>query len=294
MLDLRKLEVFLAVVEESSFSRAAERCYLSQPTVSGHIKALEETFGVPLFDRHTREVRPTRAGELLYDYAKKIFKLLAELEKEMAFFRTGTKGPLLLGGSTIPGQYILPSLLGAFKKVHPATKITLKVADSGEIVRLVSEGELDLGVVVASLPAEELLFEPLWEDEIILVVPKGWRLKPSPSLTDLFSLPLVAREEGSGTWLTVKQTLQERGIDPAGLNIVAEFGSTEAVKQAVKAGVGGAFLSKIAASEDLARRELQEVTLPFQIKRHFYLVLPRGRTPPPLVQIFVDFCRKSD
>ncbi len=294
MLDLRKLQAFLAVIEEGSFSRAAERCYLAQPTVSGHIKSLEEFFGVPLFDRHTREVHPTRAGELLYTYAKKIFKLLEELEKEMELFRSGSSGPLHIGGSTIPGQYILPPLLGAFKRLHPATKITLKVADSGAITEMVAEGELDLGVVGARFADQGLLFEPLWEDEIVLILPRGWSLGREVSASTLEALPLIVREEGSGTWLTVKDALRDHGIDPARLNIVAELGSTEAVKQAVKAGLGGAFVSELAVREDLAQNRVQKISLPWKIKRHFYLVLSQGRTLAPIAQIFVDFCRKSD
>lgn len=293
MLDLRKLQVFLAVIEERSFSRAAERCYLSQPTVSGHIKALEDAFEVPLFDRHTREVRPTRAGELLYSYAKKILKLAEELEKEMALFRAGGRGPLFIGGSTIPGQYILPPLLGAFKKLHPQTKITLKVSDSGEITKMVAEGELDLGVVGAKFSNRNLHFEPLWEDEIVLVTPPGL-FEGEFHLEELFHLPLIVREEGSGTWFTVKKALEEQGLSLEKLNIVAELGSTEAVKQAVKAGLGGAFVSERAVKEELAQGLVQRLALPLNIKRHFYLVFPEGRTLPPVAQIFVDFCRVSD
>ena len=293
MLDLRKLQVFLAVIEEKSFSRAAERCYLSQPTVSGHIKALEDAFGVLLFDRHTREVRPTRAGELLYSYTKKILKLAEELEKEMDLFRAGGRGPLFIGGSTIPGQYILPPLLGAFKRLHPHTRITLKVSDSGEVTRMVAEGELDLGVVGARFSDQKLLFEPLWEDKIVLIVPPGLFEEEFP-LEKLFHLPLIVREEGSGTWFTVKRVLEERGLSLEKLNIVAELGSTEAVKQAVKAGLGGAFVSEMAVREELAQGLVQKLVLPWSIKRHFYLVFPQGRTLSPIAQIFVDFCRVSD
>ncbi len=294
MLDLRKLAVFVAVIEEESFSRAAHKCHLSQPTVSGHIKGLEEFFRVPLFERHTREVRPTRAGRLLYRYAKRILKLSAELEREMFLFAQGRQGSLFLGGSTIPGQYILPALLGKFKERHSAVKMTLKIGDTKEIVRQVALGELDLGVVGARIPEEDLHFEPLWEDKIILIVPPAFEKKEKQlSLKELTEIPLLVREEGSGTWLVVREKLVEEGLSPEALKVVAELGSTEAVKQGVKKGLGAAFVSEIAAEEDLARGTLSKVTLPFEIKRYFYLITSRKHILSPVAQIFVDFCRRS-
>ncbi|NPA49384.1 MAG: LysR family transcriptional regulator [Thermodesulfobacteria bacterium] len=295
MLDLRKLAVFVAVIEEESFSRAAQKCHLSQPTVSGHIKSLEDYFQVPLFDRHTREVRPTRAGQLLYRYAKRLLKLSEELEREMRLFAQGGQGVLFLGGSTIPGQYILPGLLGSFKREYPAIKITLKVADTQEIARQVALGELDLGVVGAKIPERELDFEPLWEDKIVLIAsPRLFKEPCTLSLRDLVEIPLLVREEGSGTWLVVQEKLREEGLSPEECHIVAELGSTEAVKQGVKAGLGAAFVSEIAVEEDLERGSVLKLSLPFEIERYFYLITPRHHILSPVAQIFVDFCRRSD
>ncbi len=295
MLDLRKLQVFALVLEQRSFSKAAELSNLTQPTVSGHVKALEDFFGVTLLDRHTREVVPTPAGLLLHRYAKRIIRLVEEAEREMALFKGGRKGRLLIGGSTIPGQYILPRILGRFKEAYPEIQVSVKISDTDEIAHLVAEGDLELGIVGAKVLESNLSYEPCYEDEIILVVPRdlgigSGSIKPE----EVRKIPLVVRERGSGTWLTAKRALKEIGCPLDKLHIVAELGSTEAVRQAVKSGLGGAFLSRRAVAEDLASGVLKEVLVEgLCIKRHFYLIVPERRTLSPTAQIFINFFKSQ-
>ncbi len=298
MLDFRKLQVFALVMEQRSFSRAAELCHLTQPTVSGHVKLLEEYFGVTLFDRHTREVVPTPAGLLLYRYAKRVVRLVEEMEREMSYYKGGRKGKLRLGGSTIPGQYILPFLLQKFNQAFPDIRVAVHIADTRAIAQLVSEGELELGIIGAKVLETNLHYEPCYEDEIVLVLRKDFKvpkldvaqaLKPE----DLQHLPLIVREKGSGTWLTTKKALKNIGCAPERLKVVAELGSTEAVRQAVKAGLGAAFLSKRAVQEEIDSGLLVQVPVEgLAIKRNFYLVYPARRTLSPTAQIFVDFFKE--
>ncbi len=296
MLDLKKLQVFIFVLEHRSFSKAAELSHITQPTVSGHIKALEEYFGVTLFNRHTRDVVPTPAGLLLHRYAKRIVRLLEEMEREVAYYKDGRKGKLFLGASTIPGQYILPKILTGFKKIYPRIQISVKIADTNEIVRLVAEGELELGVVGAKVVETSLFYEPCHEDEIILVVGRDFEIggKEQLELEEIKNIPLIAREKGSGTWLTAKKALKEAGCPLERLNIVAELGSTEAVRQAVKTGLGGAFLSWHAVAEDVASGLLKEIQLKgLSIRRNFYIVIPEKRMLSPTVQLFMEFFRSE-
>ncbi len=289
-LDFKKLQVFVAVAETRNFSRAAEKCHLSQPTVSGHIKSLEEILGIPLFDRHTREVLLTKGGLLLYRYAKRLVRLAEDLEREIDLFKTGGKGNLFLGGSTIPGQYILPGILGKFKQKYPQIEISLQIADTREIASRVLEGELELGVVGAQFPEPELEFKPCFEDEIILIVSKNKGFPQEIPFNLLEDIPLIVREKGSGTWYSVKRELKRLGTPLDKLNIVAEFGSTEAVKQAVKAGLGGAFVSKRAVQEEVQNGQIKEVRIEgLSIKRNFYLITPARRTLSPAARIFIDF-----
>jgi len=299
LLDFRKLQVFALVMEQRSFSRAAELCHLTQPTVSGHVKLLEEYFGVTLFDRHTREVVPTPAGMLLYRYAKRVVRLVEEMEREMSYYKGGRKGKLRLGGSTIPGQYILPFLLQKFNQAFPDIRVAVHIADTRAVAQLVAEGELELGIIGAKVLETNLHYEPCYEDEIVLVLRRDFQT-PKLDLTqgvlkleDLRHLPLIVREKGSGTWLTTKKALKSIGCPPERLKVVAELGSTEAVRQAVKAGLGAAFLSKRAVQEEIDSGLLVQVPVEgLSIKRNFYLVYPSRRTLSPTAQIFVDFFKE--
>lgn len=211
----------------------------------------------------------------------------------MAYFKGEKVGKLDLGGSTIPGQYILPHLIADFRKAYPGISVFLKVGDTEDIIARVREGELELGMVGAREEDPELVLEPCCEDEIVLIgTPKN---TPSRlSLEDLPGLPLIAREPGSGTWRTALKTLEEKGLSPQKLTLVAEMGSTEAVKQAVKAGLGLAFVSRRAVEEELARQEIQIVPLKgLRIRRYFFLVYPSRRTLSPPAQVFLNFFRKD-
>lgn len=300
MLDFRKLQVFALVMEQRSFSKAAELCHLTQPTVSGHVKILEEYLGVTLFDRHTREVVPTPAGILLYRYAKRIVRLVEEMEREISYYKGGRKGKLQIGGSTIPGQYILPLLLHRFNQKFPEIKVSVHIADTKAIAHLVAEGELELGIIGARVLENNLRYEPCYDDEIILVIRSDLQLekldlqgKETLKPQEIPSIPLIIREKGSGTWLTTKKALKEIGCSPERLHVVAELGSTEAVRQAVRAGLGGTFISRRAVQEELKSGLLREIPVEgLSIKRQFYLIYPERRTLSPTAQIFIDFFKE--
>ncbi|OAG28187.1 selenium metabolism-associated LysR family transcriptional regulator [Thermodesulfatator autotrophicus] len=297
MFDLKKLEVFVKVIETGSFSKAAELCYLTQPTVSGHIKQLEEYYEVPLIDRHTREIKPTPAGLLLHRYAKHILRLWEEFEREIHSYKGGQKGKLRIGGSTIPGQYILPFVLYRFNQKFPRIKINLQIADTKVIAEGVVKGELELGIIGAKVMPHQLHFKPICQDEIIFVIHKDYphevAQKKQITVEEIPSIPLITREKGSGTWITTQNMLKKLGISPQRLNIVAELGSTEAVRQAVKAGLGASFISERAVQEDLERGVLRKINIEdLAIKRHFYLIYPSRKTLAPLAQIFIDFLKE--
>ncbi|WP_246325275.1 selenium metabolism-associated LysR family transcriptional regulator [Dissulfurirhabdus thermomarina] len=289
---MRQVQVFLAVWRLRSFSRAAEAVHLTQPTVSGHIAALEDHLGARLFDRSGREVTPTKAGALFYPYARQIWRLQGQAEREMALFAGQEKGTLEIGGSNIPGQYILPGLIGAFRRTRPKVGISLTVGDTRSITAAVAEGDLELGVVGARLNRSELHYESFLEDRLVLVVPPDHPLADAPRVTpdDLARFPVVTRERGSGTRIAAERALEQAGDVIRRLEVVAELGSTEAVRQAVKAGLGCAVVSRRAVEDDvrnglLAIREIDGVDL----RRRFFLVRHRKRTLSPVAEAFYDF-----
>ena len=169
-MDIRALEVFCKIVELKSFSRAAEAVYLTQPTLSGHIKGLEEFVGLKLLDRLGREVVPTKAGELLYGYAKQVLAMRNQAIQALEEYKGSLKGHLIIGGSNIPGEYVLPALLARFKARYPDVFMTLKIADSREIARGVLEGTYELGAVGAKFDDGQLVFLKFLEDELVLAL----------------------------------------------------------------------------------------------------------------------------
>ncbi|MGB9497023.1 MAG: selenium metabolism-associated LysR family transcriptional regulator [Dissulfuribacterales bacterium] len=293
MMEIRQLQVFLAVWENRSFSRAAHEVHLTQPTVSGHIQVLEENLGVRLFDRSGREVTPTKAGELLYPFVRQILRLNLQAEREIAKFLGQEKGSLDLGGSNIPGQYILPGLIGRFKAGRPNIRVMLRISDTAAIAAAVASGELEMGMVGAVVREKGLSFEPCFHDEMVLIVPQGHRLADcgKASIDDLASEPFVLREKGSGTRLAMERALQAAGnLQLSDLQIVAEMGSTEAIRQAVRAGLGCSIVSRLAVRDDLEHGLLHAPVLEgVQLSRKFYLIRHNQRSLSPLALAFRNF-----
>ena len=291
-MDLRRLQVFSKVYEHRSFSRAAEAVLLSQPTVSGHIKTLEDELGIQLFDRLGREIMPTKAAELLYDYAKRILEEVEEAQQAVDAFLGRLRGELKVGGSTIPGQYVLPTLIGAFHMEHPQVRTVLTIGDTAEITSQVLSGELELGVVGASTPEERLAFTPLMGDLVSLVAwPEHPLVGHKVSVADLAEHAMILREAGSGTQMFVNRALKKGGLEPADLNVAARMGSTMAVIQGVRAKVGLGFISHRAVREEVAAGRVVELNVNgMNLRRQFYLTTRRHRSHSPAAQAFMNLC----
>jgi len=297
-MDLRQLEVFCAVCEERSFSRAAERLELTQPTVSGHIKALERFFGTALLDRLGRESVPNRVGEFLYQQSLQMLELKRLALEGMSRLLGGLEGDLRLGASTIPGEFLLPELIGRFHRSHPKIHITLEISDSQGVLQAVGGGRVDLGFAGARLEDGELEFKPFASDRLVLAVPATgrWRRARSASLDELRAEPLVIRERGSGTRSAVERRLAEQGHVLRGFNVVAELGSTAAVKEAIKAGVGWSILSNLSVRTETAAGVIR--TLPIEgfepWERNFYVVIDPRRTTSPTAESFLGLMGVRD
>ncbi len=290
-MDLRRLEVFCKVVENKSFSRAAEEVYLSQPTVSEHIRLLEQFFGEKLVDRLGKTVLPTQAGLILYEYAKEILMLKEKAIAAVRDFKGEVSGKLKMGCSTIPGTFIIPYFIGDFVKKYPGAEINLHTGDSRNIVNDVASGKLELGVVGAIFTNKRVSFEKILNDELVLAVYPEHELlqKGCLKLKELKKYRYINREYGSGTRKFVERYLKEHGIDPAELDVVLEVGSTEAVRHAIKAKIGVSILSRRAVEDDVNCGCLKIV--PFEnlkMERFFYLVQDNNRTRSTVCNAFVS------
>ena len=295
-MDVRALEVFCKIMELRSFSRAAEAVLLTQPTVSGHIKALEAELGLRLFDRTSKTVTPTRAGEILHGYARRILALREEAQQAINEHKGGLKGHLPIGGSSIPGAYILPALVAAFKQGHPDVTITLHISGSRDIVRGVIEGTCEVGMVGARFEEGRVHYDPFAQDELILAVPAAhpWAGRSSVRLAELAGQPFIIRERGSGTRKVMEQALADHAMDLAGLRLVLEVNGNEAVRQAIKAGAGIAIISRRAIEDDIRCKMLTPLRIQgVRLLREFFLVTHKSRSRSPLGKAFLAFLQQS-
>jgi DNA-binding transcriptional LysR family regulator len=291
--DLRQLEIFRKVVELGSFSRAGEAVFLAQASVSERVATLESMVGVRLLDRLGRRVVPTRAGELLYKHALELLEVKRAAVLEIQDFLGLKQGEIRVGGSTIPGEYILPKVIGRFVKKYPLIRITLTVADSEETEKRVLSGEFELGIIGRESHNTNLGSEELWEDQLALVVPAKhrWAGRKEVSIQNLAEEPFISRELGSGTLRTLEDHLRTaglKGIDA--LRVVARLGTSTAVKEGVKARVGVSILSTIAIETELKAgilKALKVKNLP--MARNFYLIRDNRRSVSPLCRAFIDF-----
>ena len=238
----------------------------------------------------------TKAGELLYGYARKILAFCDETETAMAEYNGKIKGRLVIGGSTIPGAYLLPRIIGTFTGQYPEVTISLIVEDTGKIIDGVLTGNLEIGVVGAESDEKRIVQEKLTEDELRLIVPKShrWARKKAIPLSLLLTEPFIVRENGSGTLASIQRSLASEGYTTEDLKIVAELGSTEAVRQGVKNNVGVSILSSLAVSEDLKTGSLSAIAVKgMKLKRNIYLTRHRYRSLSPISRVFIELLTKE-
>jgi len=296
-IEFRHLETFCRVADLKSFSKAADDLFVTQPTVSGHILSLEQSLSLRLFDRTSREVRLTKSGEAFHEYASKILSLRKDLMNALSEFSRGIRGELSLGTSTIPGEYLLPRLIGDFKKKHPSFVISLKIADTKEVIQYVLQDQVEFGIIGAKLNHPSLHYEAYEEDEIIVVAPADHPLtrKKRVSLDDLLMEPWIIREEGSGTQIAVEKALRRKGKSLKQFNVVMEMGSTSSVKEGVKAKLGLAFISGRATEGEVLQGSFSRIDVEgFEpISRQIYIVSHRRRTLSPMATEFLRFLKSK-
>ncbi len=248
--------------------------------------------GVQLLDRLGRGATTTRAGELLLGYARRMLALAREAQQALDQFQGRMSGELVIGGSTIPGEYVLPTLIGRFKAKYPDISVSLLIGDSRQVSEWVEQGRAEAGVAGARPASRALDSRELMPDELVIVVPAAhaWAARTTVSLDELRREPMVVRERGSGSREAVEHVLETANLSLASFRVVGEMGSTQAIKQAVRAGVGIALISRRAV-EDECRAGLMACVRVKDLKvaRSFYLVTHKDRTRSPLAQAFLDF-----
>lgn len=293
-ITLHQLRTFKAVADRLSFSAAAEELHLTQPSVSYQVKELEAELGMDLLDRLGKRVQLTEAGKLLYGYARRTLSLLDEAGLALEELRGIARGTLKVGASITVGIYVIPSALGAFKRLHPGLTISLEIANRGQVQDQVLRSELDLAVVGPPLKSPDLSSIPFMEDELVVVAPPNHPLagRGRISLRDLRDEPFIMREAGSGTRWAVEKAVRRAGVR---LQIGMELGSNGAIKHAVESGLGLAAISRYAIGLEQASGRLVVLDVRgFPVRREWNIVHLRRRRLAHPVQGFIDFLRSAE
>lgn len=289
---LRNLQTFLVIVDEGSFSAAARRLGITQPSVSEQIHALEEHFGQPLFLRQGRRTTLTVPGQRLREHGTRVVRALETLERDLAALRDGTGGVLTLVASPVPGESVLPRLLPLFQARHPGSVARLAIADTRTAIGRLLRQEVELAIIGGPFQHERCLVEVLGRNELVPIVPLDHPLLQVDGVTAarLAEEPLVLREEGSGARTAVIAAFEAAGVPAERVRVVAELGSTEAVLTAVGAGLGIGFVSAYALVGDRAAASLRVPTvLDLAPGRDLVLVSERGRPLSALATAFREF-----
>jgi DNA-binding transcriptional LysR family regulator len=289
-MDIRHLKVFVSVFNNRSFSKASEELRLKKPTVSNHIKALESELNCRLFDRMGKINIPTREAGVLYEQSVELIEKIDTLQETIGETTKNLAGKLIIGSSTIPGAYLLPHIMSEFKKGYPETSFQIHISNSTAIIDDVSKHKLIMGIVGAKLVNEQIKYTPFMEDKLIAVSsPFFVNRTKRMTLRELVKLPVVLREEGSGTRKETEKLIAGKEISLNRIRIAGIFGSTEAVKEAVKAGMGVSILSKFSVADELEHGQLTEIELTdIDMKRLFYIATHKKRTLPNLYEKFLE------
>lgn len=294
-MDTRQLAAFCAVVERRSFSQAAERLGVTQPAVSLQVRALEKRLGTQLLDRSGRRVEPTEAGLRLFRGAQRLLQLEEQILDEVASESAGAlTGKLSIGASTGPAAVAVPILLCAFQRHHPDLRVALEVHDTQTVVDLVAERELELGIVGAARRHRAVRFEPILEDEVILICPPGHSFAGrTVGIDELRGETLILMQAGAGVRQVVEDELRSMGVRLREFSTSLELGLQESVRSAVQAGYGVTFISRTAVESDLAAGTLAEARLEgMNAKREISLVRASGRAQTRAAEEFVAFVRE--
>jgi len=285
-MEFDQLRTFLAVLEHRSFVRAGEALGIGQSTVSFHVKALEQKVGLVLLERGRGSIGVTAAGRALLPYAERIVALVDEARARLDTRTKGEVGELSLAASTIPGEYLLPPILAAFRAEHPGIRLEMAVFDSEKALSVLLAREADLAFVGKKPRGRELVSGVFAHDEIVLVGAAGNAFAPHGRLTpkELREIPLVLREQGSGTRDAIARLLPQVHDSKHALRV----GSTEAAKRCVQHGLGLAFLSRQAVASELAAGLFTLVEFAgTPARRTFYWARHRSVTPSAAALAFL-------
>ncbi len=291
-MNLEYLKTYIEVVKRSSFSEAAKRLSLSQPAVTHQIQKLERDLGMHLLDRKEGSVTMTSAGEQFHSFALNVLSEQHRLSERLQGLTGEVSGKLELGASTVPGEYIVPRLLGDFSAVHPAVEASVEIGDTAVISQRLLGAECDLAFVGAPVEGRGLHIEKFLDDDLVLIVSEShpFARRQTINLEELEGEKLITRESGSGTMESVYKLLNEAGFDGRKWQRAPVFGSTQSIVSAVEARLGVAFVSSFAARRSIESGSIRSLKIEgVELKRHLYITYLENHLTSRLQHEFLSF-----
>lgn len=295
-MNFQQVRAFCTIVSEGSFSRAAERLGLTQPTISAQIQSLEKGLRSRLFERSAQGISLTQAGQEFHKYALQLIDLTGRAEQAMEELQGLTRGRLELGASTVPGQYLLPRALAIFKSRTPGVQVSLHVSNTQEIRHGVREGRFELGMVGEKVRDERLTYAPITEEHLRVVMRPEHPLAGRATLTleEFRAQPLIIREWGSGTRATLEHAVAGRGGEPPSQEIFLELSSAEAIKTAIRSVDAVAVLSEWSVQEEERLGLLKTAAIEgVDLSRSIYLTWRSHGYLSVATEAFVRFLREE-
>lgn len=293
-MDFRQLETFVEVSKLKSFSKAAEKLFITQPTVTNHIQNLEKELGTLLINRFGKNITLTDAGNMLYKYAINILNSCEMAKFDLATYQGKIQGHLQVYSSSVPRKYLLPIIISNFINTYPNVSFSISDKDSKNVVKGILDGETDFGILGARYPSNNLEYIDLMEDKLVLVTPNTSKY-PGQNFSTiskevLFYSNLLFREDGSGTRSLIESTFQQSEIPMDKLNISAYIEDTETIKELISLGVGIGFLSEKAIHTDIQSGRYKVFYIDgLDFSRKFYFAYHKNRQLSPLSETFKNY-----
>ncbi|MCQ4636438.1 selenium metabolism-associated LysR family transcriptional regulator [Anaerovorax odorimutans] len=292
-MDFRQIEAFVNVIKYKGFSKAAEATFLTQPTISAHVNALEKELKLQLIDRTKKEAMLTAEGKLFYNYALTMLNTREQAIYSLQNFSLNISGTIDIQSSSIPGEYIVPGLIAEFKQEYGKAKFRLEQSDSSAVADNIKAHKGEIGFT-GHRENDGLTYELLMKDRAVLIAPENGFFDKhegkSLRMRDLVGAPFLLREQGSATRENFERELDAKGIPHTSINIAASMNSMEAIKQAVRGGMGVSIISEVAADRNREDRGYLVFDIEdYDVEREFYMVYNDKITMSPTAETFKFF-----
>ncbi|MCB2290376.1 LysR family transcriptional regulator [Clostridium sp. CS001] len=292
-MDFKQIEAFISVAKFKSFSKAANTIFLSQPTISSHISSLERELNVQLFDRTSKEVFLTPAGESFLEYAINIISTRNNAISNLSDFNTNISGKLNLSASTTPCNSLVPDLIKKFSGLYPDVRFNITEQSSGDIIKSILDLDCEIAMVGSTIENSKIKSYKLMEDDLVLVSSTDLNIPDEITLNDLLKYKLIIREKNSATRSTLYTALEAKGINPKLLNIFCEVNNLDNLLQLVKLGTGVSIISEKICLDyiDSSKIKISKIA-DLLLKRNLYLIVNSKRTLTPIANAFFDMCKE--